>query len=93
MKVEITLPSQVWGRLASLAEERNTDVGGLIADSIRATIDHPRGNTARIEQAVRNGWADGDIAVVLGMTRAAVAQLRRRAGLPANRPGNEQGEI
>lgn len=42
---------------------------------------------ARVIELVRAGWDDGSIAVEIDRVRAYVANVRRAAGLPPNKPG------
>lgn len=88
------IPDPVWFELADIAETRDTEVPWLIAYAIRELLgtEHTRlaAARARRERVValaRQGLTDAAICERTGEGRDYVATNRRKAGIPANRPG------
>lgn len=93
------LPDPTWFELADLAEEREIDVSWLIAHAIRDLLgtEHTRLAAARarrerIVALAREGLPDVVICERTGEGRDYVATTRRKAGIPANRPGRATTE-
>lgn len=85
MKIEIEIPDAEWALLAARADAHGLKVPDLIRAGIREVMPHglPLGEHVRL--LVRAGYPDAVVAERLGMTNRQVSEVRRRAGLPANR--------
>ncbi|MBN6777411.1 hypothetical protein JRG19_02450 [Pseudoclavibacter alba] len=91
--VTVRLPERVWGRLATVAENEGTTVPELIADAIKGRVaplmeqsaPASKVTKARVVELVAAGIDDGAISRDLNLTRRQVAEIRRRAGLRANK--------
>lgn len=82
--VQVSLPENVWGRLASIADDRGTTVAEVIAETMTRLVPQPRTVDA-VVPLVLAGLPDKEIARRLDLTNLAVQTRRRAAGLPANR--------
>ena len=82
--VSLTLPTPVWGRLATIADDRGVTVQQLIVTALRPYLS-PETLEARIGDFARAGLTDGEICEMTGRDRAFVARTRRAAGIPANK--------
>lgn len=82
--VTLTLPTDVWGRLASAAEDRGVTVQDIIVAALRPLL-APQTVQARVVGLARAGVPDQRICEETGMDRAFVARTRRSAGIPANK--------
>jgi hypothetical protein len=96
--VKLELPQKVWGRLASIADNKGSTVALVLAeaiDTLLAVTAPDDGNrvfkdvipTDPVIRAYQMGMSDGQIARALGMTNRAVSVRRRQFGLPARRRG------
>ena len=91
MRVELNLPDRVWAECLDVAEQNYTTVGRVIEAAIRDML-RPSMITQLQAQARHNhilrlwgeGLTDAVIAERTGELRQYVAQVRRKAGLPAN---------
>ncbi len=49
--IPVTMPDWLWGRLATIAEQRNQPIAGLVADALREVADaNPRIKFERISR-------------------------------------------
>lgn len=81
----ITIPLQVWGRLASEADNRGVTIADLLVATVQQIIRPPAGRSEMVAALVRAGFTDREVCERLGEQRSYVAQQRRAAGLAANR--------
>ena len=79
----IGLPDDVWGRLASEADERGCTTADLLRVAILGLI-QPGNSTDRVLQMVRAGFVDAEISLSVGLSKDRVGQIRRDAGLTRN---------
>lgn len=100
--VPLTLPEKVWGRLASVAAQRNVDVADLIAEGVRSVLQTQktaptpepapppviveRPGLSELRRLVEAGLSDAEISAGTNMTRDQVGHKRRSIGLPPNKP-------
>jgi hypothetical protein len=94
MRVTLTLPDHVWGKLASKADTEQVKVADIIADAIKAELTRhavpPRPAVAtRIDLTVlremhARGCSDAQIAAQVGFHVTTVREQRIRLGLPLN---------
>lgn len=82
--VSLTLPTNVWGRLATVADDRGLSVQQLIVTALRPYLS-PQTLEARIGDMARAGLTDKQMCEMTGRDRAFVARTRRAAGIPANK--------
>lgn len=82
--MNVKLPDQVWGRLASVADDRGVTVEQLLIAAV-AEVVKPRDRRERVLHYVRAGYTDARVAEATGELKHYVGDVRRRAGLPANR--------
>lgn len=80
-EVNVTLPRSVWGRIASIADDRGITVQDLLVAAIGSVL-QPRDRRERVLQALYAGLPDGVVAERTGELRQYVAQVRRAEGLP-----------
>lgn len=80
----VILPDDVWGLLATVADDRDTTVSDLLVAAV-AQIVKPRDRRERVLLLVRAGFTDALTAERTGELRQYVGSIRRGAGLPANR--------
>ena len=83
--VPVYLPEHVWGRLASLADDRGVTVADLIADGIKQNLEVPLTIDQRIIRWNRAGVPDPVIAHRMDRTVDWVRRCRRRLNLPHRR--------
>jgi hypothetical protein len=83
--VSLTLPTHIWGRLASVAEARGVKVADIIVAALRPLL-APQTLNARVVELARAGFTDTHICEATGQDRSFVARTRRSAGIPANKP-------
>ncbi len=88
----IHVPEPVWGRLASLADDRGVQIEDLLTAAI-ISITQPQTVREQILQMVRAGLPDAVIADHIGYTLSQVAVVRRSAKLPANSMGRGGGGL
>lgn len=84
MKIVVDLdPKDVW-RIQQKAERLNLSPGAVLRDELSQ---RRRGEELRstVRELVVAGWCDADIAERIGTTNAAIAEVRRRLQLPANK--------
>lgn len=85
MKVTVTLPARLFNKLADLGEVYDMRVDELLIElSAQALARRAPDLSHPVVARWREGMSDKQIAADLGMTNAAVADARRRHGLPAN---------
>lgn len=82
--VPLTLPTNVWGRLATIADDRGVTVQQLIVTALRPYL-APQTLETRIRDMARAGLTDQQMCEMTGRDRAFVARTRRAAGIPANK--------
>ena len=87
----IELPQHVWGRLATVADDRGVSMSDLLTAAVGDVL-RPQGRKERILQAVRAGLSDNLVAERTGELRQYVASVRRKAGLPANKQRRTETE-
>lgn len=87
----VTMPDEIWGRLASVAADRNTTVEELLVAAVME-ITKPGSRHERIRQLVRAGYTDVQIAERTGELKAFVGAVRRKAELPPNRQWRTDNE-
>lgn len=82
MKLELTIPDDVYWRLTGIADRDGITVAELLTRfaAMRARVDGDA-----VVQLVSIGLTDREIARNLGLPNNIVGDRRRRAGLPANR--------
>ncbi|HIF05976.1 MAG TPA: hypothetical protein EYQ64_03215 [Gemmatimonadetes bacterium] len=83
-RVQVTVPVNVWGRLASEADTRGVTVEDILVAAINHVI-RPQGRREMILAFVRAGFTDAQVAAHTGELVGFVAQVRRDAGLKAVR--------
>jgi len=91
MRVNFEVPDRVWARLLDVAEEHHTTAASVLSAAVvsithqptRMDVTHRR---ERVLRLVRDGFTDQQISVYTGELKNYVADTRRKAGLPANRP-------
>lgn len=81
----ITVPENVWGRLASEADNRGISIADLLVVTIQKIVRPPTNRSTRVIELARAGFTDRDICEMTGETRNYVQTTRARAGLKANR--------
>ncbi|GAB3616038.1 hypothetical protein GCM10027416_05950 [Okibacterium endophyticum] len=93
MKTTIEMPDRVWGRLATIAENRGLKVADVIAESITATVDHQATKIRRqyrpVDEAVIDeirelhalGHSSPEIGRRIGVNPNTVRYHMRRLGL------------
>lgn len=82
--MNVTVPVNVWGRLASEADTRGVTVEDILVAAINHVI-RPQGRREMILAFVRAGFTDAEVAAQTGELVGFVASVRRSAGLRANR--------
>lgn len=80
----VIVPSKVWGRIASIAEDRGTTVEEILVAALKEIV-RPTNRHERVLQLVRAGLTDARVAERTGELKNYVANVRRQAGLKANR--------
>ena len=80
----VFVPEVIWGRLASVADDRGVSVEDILVAAI-TDLTAPATVEERIVQLVRSGLTDAAIAGRTGEFVARVRAVRRAAHLPANR--------
>lgn len=88
----VYLPEHVWGRLASTAEDRGVSIEDLLVTAITELLS-PMTVAEHVAQLARAGMPDALIAARTGLLLQRVAQLRRRAHVPANRFYRGEGRV
>lgn len=97
VRVEVEVPDRLAWQLDEAAEARGATLRRVLESAVRHQIEveaaalKSRRRLDMIGDLVRVGIDDGRIAVALGLTRAQVADRRRKLGLRANRR-NTNGE-
>lgn len=84
MKITVDLdPKDVW-RIQAKADQLGLTPGAVLREEL---AQRKQGEELRstIRELVIAGWCDADIAARIGATNHAVATIRRRLQLPANR--------
>jgi hypothetical protein len=84
VELMMRFPPNVWGRLATIADDRGTNIADIITTAVINEL-RPRDRRAWVIQLVRDGYPDRAIAETTGELRAYVGEVRRKAGLPPNR--------
>lgn len=87
----VTMPDDVWGRLATIADDRNTTIAELLVAAVME-ITEPRTRGERVVQLVRAGLTDAQIAERTGELKSYVGDVRRAAKLPPNRQWRTDNE-
>lgn len=87
----VTLPDQIWGRLATVAADRGVKIEDLLVAAVREVV-KPRSRRERVLAYVRAGYTDAGAAEATGELKSYVGDVRRAAGLPPNRPGSIKEE-
>jgi hypothetical protein len=80
----VLIPEIIWGKLATVADDRGVSVEDILVAAVRQIID-PATVEERIVDLVRAGWPDRVIAGKTGELVARVATVRRAANLPPNK--------
>lgn len=93
--VAVWVPREVWGRLASVADDRGATIEDLLVLAIESITDakHSPEQKERVIAMVVSGYADAAIAEELGMLLQRVAVIRRKARLRPNTLGRGGGGI
>lgn len=93
--VQVSLPGPLVWDLWKIAEARGIPVADVIREGLaprpNVVPDQTALTRARVADLVEQGWDDGSIAVKLDRTRGYVADVRRRAGMKANKRGMVAG--
>lgn len=84
MRLEIDLPDRVWGHLVSKADAQGITSRELVTAALEGLVPAVSGRDT-LSQLWAEGMSDAEIGSVLGWTNEAVARVRRRKGLPANK--------
>ncbi len=82
--IPVLLPEVVWGKLATVADDRGVSVEDILTSAVMQLI-APSTVEERIVQFARAGYPDAVIADRTGQLVARVGEVRRAAGVPANR--------
>ena len=94
MKVTVTLPARLFNKLADLGEVYDMRVDELLIElSAQALAKRAPDLSHPVVARWREGMSDAQIAADLNMTNAAVADSRRRHGLPANSRKGSLGAV
>lgn len=102
VKISLTLPRQVWGRMATIAEQKRCRVADLVADAVEVIVDPTPVDAVpadrdeakfRTLSAVDRGWDDWTIAEQLGVPVSTVAKWRRDMKLKPQSAGQGKGRI
>ncbi len=80
----VTMPDHVFGRLASLADDRGCTIADLIVAGVKQILDVKPGRVDAVLDLVRAGYTDKQVADSTGELVGYVAEVRRRAGLRPN---------
>ena len=80
----VELPPAVWGRMASVAEDRGVTISDLLVSAVHDIL-KPRSRRERVLHALRMGLTDAVAAERTGELKNYVANVRRDAGLPPNK--------
>ncbi|HEU5223460.1 MAG TPA: hypothetical protein VFU07_07240 [Candidatus Lumbricidophila sp.] len=91
----MSIRDETWVKLATIADNHGVKVADVI-DRMTDTLTRPKPKSEQALKSdpnrnryvldwIRSGWSDQDTAEATGETKAAVARIRREAGLPANR--------
>lgn len=94
----VWVPEDVWGRLASVADDRGTTIEALLVLAIES-IAEPKmrrdqhATRKRVVDMVLAGHADAAIAEEMGIYVQRVAEIRRSAKLQPNTYGRGGGGI
>jgi len=91
MKFQVDIPDDLFWKIAARAETFNQRVPEYAADLLIATA-HVRSpvDSDPVLRLWRGGLTDAEIARHLNLVNRAVADRRRRYGLPANRRRREE---
>lgn len=90
VKVSVELPQNVWGRLATIAEDRGVTVAQVIGGAVIHEL-RPKDRRQWILALVKSGYCDRRVAEITGELKQYVSQVRRAAGMPANRDRERGG--
>lgn len=82
--IPVYLPEPIWGRMATIADDRGVTVEDLLTTAVMQII-APATVEERIVELVRAGFPDRVISTRTGEVVGRVATIRRRAGLAPNR--------
>ena len=80
----VKLPDAVWGRLATVADVRGVDVPDLLVAALTEIL-KPRNRREHIVFLAQAGYTDARICEATGELRQYVGDVRRKAGISANR--------
>lgn len=83
MEKSITIPTPVWGRLATEADLRGVSIADLLVATVQHLVKPPTTEAERIVFLARSGFTDRQICEQLGVTREKVSRVRLKAGVPA----------
>jgi uncharacterized protein YerC len=84
IELMMRFPPNVWGRLATIADDRGTNIADIITTAVINEL-RPRDRRSWVLQLVRQGYSDRAIAETTGELKSYVGDVRRAAKLPANR--------
>ena len=82
--IPVYLPEPIWGRIATIADDRGVSVEDLLTTAVMQIIS-PGTVEERIVDLVRAGFPDKVIASRTGEVVGRVANIRRNAGLAPNK--------
>lgn len=85
MRVVVNIPDRDWAVLVDRAEAHGLKVPDVILAAIHQVMPHRRPVGEDVLRLVRAGFPDALVGERLGIDKSAVARIRQRAGLPANR--------
>ncbi|GAA1788076.1 hypothetical protein GCM10009748_23320 [Agromyces lapidis] len=91
MRLEIELPDRVWGHLVSKADAQGITSRELVTAALEGLVPAVSGRDA-LSQLWSQGMSDAEIGAALGWTNSAVAAMRRRKHLPANKRVWKEGK-
>lgn len=81
MKVTLNLPEQLWGRLASVADNRDAKVAALLEEAITAILNpEPKPEPLVIPRAEADARVNAQIDILRGLGYS-VSEISRRVGM------------
>lgn len=85
MRVSFDIDDHDWSRLRLRADSMGINVEDLVAEAVKRAVPTEFVLAEKILHSVGQGLPDPVIAERFGVSKGHVANVRRRAGLPANK--------
>lgn len=85
MSKTVTMPDDVWGELATIADDQGCTIADLIVAGVNNIRNVKPARAQAVLDLVRVGYTDRQVAETTGELVSYVADVRRRAGLRPNR--------